>query len=148
MTNEIDIETFKLCLQQEDRSEKSFKFFASITIVVIILLEIAESQSTIIIEFLGSFPSEIINGKAIFIRIFFSLLMLFSLCEWTVSVIDKNRHPLYKNYSQRKSSAAKLANWWDSKIKCSARKAVNVLDFIQNMVFLLEFVLIILMLIL
>jgi len=143
MADDIDLETLKLCLEQEDRAEKSFKFFASLAVIVVILLEIAESQEIVDVEFLGKFSSSVLNGRAWYIKSFMALLMLFSITEWTIALIDTNRHPLYSSFSKRKSSSAIIAQYWDERIKVSWLQSLPLLDAIQNGTFVVMFLLII-----
>ena len=143
MTNDLDIETLKLCLEQEDRAERSFKLFASLALIVVVLLEIAESQATVEVRFLGHFSSSIIKEKAWFIKGFMTALMVFSLTEWTIALIDTNRHPLYGKFTQRKSSCARLAQWWDKRIRITCLESLALLDAVQNGIFLAMFVLIV-----
>ena len=136
----MSIETLKFCLDKETRAEKAFIRYCIVTIFIITIIEIAEAQPHIMIPVLGEVSSSIIQQKKIFILGFLAILLLYSIAEWALAVVDMNRHPLYGEYSKRESFAAIFADWWDKRVDFRFLKVIAILDLLQNFILLLMFV--------
>jgi len=76
--NMINIESFKLCIQSEKSSEKSFIRFSLASITSVLIINIAKLDTTNKLKFLfGNIPNELIVNNIKYIIAFFVILMLY-----------------------------------------------------------------------
>ncbi len=133
----ILIESLKLCVEAEMKSEKSFIRYSIVTIISIFLIIIAKSRETLKIPILGEISSSIVLENMVYIEIFLVLLMCYAITEWILCIINLNRHELYNHFSKKESLAAKVADKWDNHFCNKHLKMTAIFDLIQNLAFFL-----------
>lgn len=121
-------------------AEKAFIRYITITVIVIIVIAIAKGgpASTTTISIFGKIevPHSLITKQIWIIRFLFTSLLFYSFVEWTLAIIDVNRHPLVEAYCGQKSFVATIADWWDHKVKLKWLYVTVILDFMQKFLFL------------
>lgn len=135
-----DLDSLRMRIDNAMWAEKSFIKYSAITIAVLIVVAVAKGgpTSTTTISIFGKIevPHALITKQIWIIRVFFTSLLLFSFAEWTLAIIDVNRHPLAEAYCGQKSFVAVIADWWDHHVKIKWLQVTVVLDFLQKVIFL------------
>jgi hypothetical protein len=143
----LGFEGLKLCIEDERLAESKFaKYFIASVVLILLTRLAAASQDALQIPGMVPMPSTIITENSSYLTAFIVALMLYAFIEWSISIIDLNRHPLYNQYSCKRSLVALLANKWDAKFSRPLLQCVALLDLIQNLLFLLVFCLLLFLL--
>jgi len=136
----INIESLKICIESEKRKEKSFVRYLYVSLLLILFVSLAKSQQTVKIPILGVIKSELFVNNFIYIIIFMISIMIYGFLEWSLAIIDLNRHLLFNQISTKTSITVIIANWWDDRVKCKYLKATSIIDLIANLMFFVIFI--------
>ena len=134
------LDSLRMRIDNATWAEKAFIRYIAITVAVLIVVAVAKGgpASTTTIFLFGKIevPHSLITKQIWIIRFFFTSLLFYSFVEWTLAIIDVNRHPLAEAYCGQKSFVAIITDWWDHKVKLKWLHVTVVLDFLQKILFL------------
>lgn len=135
-----DLESLKMREKNIMTERNGFLKYASITIIVIIIIAITKSDPSeeLSTSFLGglTLPRSLILEQIFIVKSFLFILLSTSFIGWILAIIDINRHPMYNYYRGQKSFVVKIADFWDNISKIKFMSLQNLLDFIQKILFL------------
>jgi len=140
-----DVETLKLSIDKARRGETNFIRNTVFALAVIAIISIAKSAAdngqTVSITLFGisDIPKELILKQVSLIKVYLSCLLIYSVSEWCLAIIDLNRQSQYPTFSGKHSLVVIIADGWDKIVKPTALKAAAILDFMQKFAFLIMF---------